>query len=333
MSFPDKLTLRSPADVVAAVPYLLGFRPDDDSIVIIATSGHRVVFAARSDLPAPDAPAHQIVDLAGHMVPVVRRQQAITDVIIVGYGAADRIDPALHTIDETFTTDGMTVRELIRVTGTRFFTLICDNPACCPPDGTPFDPTASLIAAQATAVGLVAFPDRTAVAARFAPVDGAARDSMRRATDAAATRMERLLAAGMAAVDEAGAQALRDALRQHDKPLTDDETAWLSMLLARPSVRDLAVDLTEPTDQHVTFWADVTRRADELLVPAPATLLALTAWRCGNGALAAMAAEHALQIDPTYRLAGLLRQALHAGLAPTFLEQAIAEARTDRSDP
>ena len=333
MSFSDnKLTVRSPADLVAAVPYLLGFRPSDGSIAVIASRDRRVVFAARSDLPALGAPARHLLDITANLVPVVRRQQPITDIMIVGYGDADHLDPALRTVGDAFTASGMTVRDLLRVTGTRVFNLTCDNPACCPPQGIPFDPTASLVAVQATAAGLVALPDRAAVAARFAPVEGAARDGIRRATSAAVTRLKTLTAAGSAGVDEVCAQAVRDALRQHDagKRLTDDEVAWLALLLKRPSVRDLAADLTQPHDQHVTFWADVTRRAEEALVPAPATLLALTAWRCGDGALAVMAAERALQVDPAYGLAGLLLQALHAGLPPSVFEQAIA---TDRPNP
>lgn len=52
--------------------------------------------------------------------------------------------------------------------------------------------------------------------------------------------------------------------------------AWLTVPPTHRPVRDLAVD-SQPHDQHVTFWAEVTRRADEPLVPAPATVLALTA--------------------------------------------------------
>ncbi|MGC5332832.1 DUF4192 domain-containing protein [Micromonospora sp. DT62] len=333
MSFiNNKLTVRSPGDLVTAVPYLLGFRPSDGSIAVIACRERRIIFAARGDSPAVDAPASHLLDLATYLVSVVSQQQPITELMIVGYGSADRLDPALTTIAETFTTGGMTVRELLRVTGTQIFNLTCDNPACCPPHGTPFDPTTSLVAVQATAAGLVALPDRAAVAARFAPVAGAGRDGIRRATRAAATRLKALSAAGSRGGDEAGAQAVRDALRQHDggERLTDEEVAWLTVLLKRPSVRDLAVDLTLPHDGHVTFWADVTRRAEEALVPAPATLLAVTAWRCGDGALAAMATERALQVDPTYQLAELLQQALHAGLPPSVFEQAIA---TDATDP
>ncbi|AEB44311.1 DUF4192 domain-containing protein [Micromonospora maris] len=321
MSFTEKLTLRSPADVVTAVPYLLGFHPTDASIVVIVSRHGRVVFAARTDLPAPDAPAHQIRDLAGRLIPVLHQQQPITELLLVGYGTAEHVDPALHAVRDTFTAEGMTVQEILRVTGTRFVSLLCDNRACCPPEGTPFDPTASLVAVQATAAGLVAFPDRAAVAARFAPLTGAARDRMQQATDTAVARLEALLADDTAAVDEAGPQAVRAALRHPDRALTDDEAAWLTVLLVRLSVRDLAADLSPPTDQYVTFWTDITRRAHETLVPAPATLLAITAWRCGDGALAAMAAERALQVDPGYRLADLLLQALHAGLPPSMFEQ------------
>ncbi|GIJ39313.1 DUF4192 domain-containing protein [Micromonospora andamanensis] len=326
MSFPPKLSLRSPADVVAAVPYLLGFRPDDASIVVIVTDGHRVVFVARTDLPAPDAPDQDIRDLAGQLIRVVRRQRAVTDLVIVGYGDADHVDASLHDVNEAVTAADMTVRDLLRVTGSRWVSLLCRNRACCPPAGTPFDPTASLIAVQATAAGLVAFADRAAVASRFAPVDGAARDRMRQATDQAVRRLERMLAAGTP-VDDAGAQAVGEALRR-DGSLSDDEVAWLTVLLIGPSVRDRAVELTEPTDRHVTLWADVTRRAAEPFVCAPATLLAFAAWRCGDGALAVMAAERALQVDPAYRLADLLLQALRAGLPPATFAQV-----TDRTDP
>ncbi|MFE9207567.1 DUF4192 domain-containing protein [Micromonospora sp. NPDC007230] len=320
--------MRSPADLVTAVPYLLGFRPSDGSIVVLANRGRRVVFAARADLPAPGAPASHLFDLAANLVPVVRRQQPITHIMLIGYGDPEHVNPALGSVGDAFTASGMALRQLLRVTGTRVYNLTCDNPACCPPQGTPLDPT-SLVAVQATAAGLVALPDRAAVAARFAPVGGAARDGIRRATREAITRLKAVSAAGNTGVDEAGAHAVRDALRHHDggKRLTDDEVAWLTVLLKRPSVRDLAADLTQPHDRHVTFWADITRRAEEVLVPAPATLLALTAWRCGDGALAAMAAHRALQVDPAYQLAGMLLQSLHGGLPPSVFEQAVAAAR------
>ncbi|MET7710603.1 DUF4192 domain-containing protein [Micromonospora sp. NPDC005413] len=335
MSFPEnRLTLRSSADLATAVPYLIGFHPSDGSIVVIACRDRRIVFAARGDLPAPGTPAHHLRELTAHLVPVVQRQQPITDLAIVGYGAQGHVDPALRVIGDAFTATGLAVRELLRVTEKRIFSLTCDDAACCPPQGTPVDPTTSLVAVHATVAGLVARPDRAAVAGRFTTVDST-RDGIRHATTEATARMTAVETAGSTAVYEVGVLAVRRALRQHDDGigLSDDEVAWLTVLLTHQPVRDLAVDLTQPHDQHVTFWAEVTRRADEPLVPAPATVLALTAWRCGDGVLAAMAAERALQVDPDYQLAALLLQALHAGLPPSVFEHATTSTHPSPFSP
>ncbi|MBQ1010301.1 DUF4192 domain-containing protein [Micromonospora sp. M51] len=335
MSFPEnKLTVRSSADLAIAVPYLIGFHPGDGCIVVITCRDRRIVFAARGDLPAPGSPAHHLHDLTAHLVPVVQRQQPITDLVIVGYGAQGHIDPALRGVCDAFTAAGLAVRELLRVTESRIFSLTCGDPGCCPPQGTPVEPTTSLVAVHATVAGLVARPDRAAVASRFTTVDSTG-DGIRHATTEATARMTALETNGSAAVYEAGVHTVRSALRQHDDGtgLTDDEVAWLTVLLTHRPVRDLAVDLTQPHDQHVTFWAEVTRRAGEALVPAPATVLALTAWRCGDGVLALMAVERALQIDPDYQLADLLLQALHAGLPPSVFEQAASSNQPSPSNP
>ncbi|OWV09594.1 hypothetical protein B5D80_09410 [Micromonospora wenchangensis] len=325
MSFPDKkLTVRSSSDLATAVPYLLGFHPDDGSAVVIAMREHRIVFAARGDLPATDAAAQEFLDHAAHLAAVIHRQHHITDTVIIGYGPVDRIDPALRLYDEAFTASGITVRHLLCVTGTRITSLTCGDPTCCPPEGTPFDPTTSLVAVQATAAGQVALPNRAALAARITPVTGTARDAMHLATVEAAPRLITLLAAGNNVLEQAGTDAIRYALRQHDdgERLPDTDMAWLTLLLTQTPVRDAAVDLTEPEEHHITFWVDAVRRADEPLVPAPATVLALTAWRNGNGALALIAVERALQIDPNYPLADLLLQTLQAGLPPSTFDQA-----------
>jgi hypothetical protein len=336
------LTVRSHADLACIVPYFIGFHPGEGSVAVVAFAHARIVVAARADLPEAGAPATEVRSLGDYLAQVVRQQQAVTGAALIGYGKAGHVDPALRTMAQAFTTAEVPVRDLLRVTGTRVFAITCDNPACCPPQGTPFDPTASPVAAQATVAGLVAFPDSTAVAARFAPVDGTAREHMCEATRRATIRLKALLGAGESVIFHTGAQAVEDALHQHDtgQHLTDDQVAWLTVLLTRTPVRDLALELTQPHDGHVTFWADITRRAQRPLVPAPATLLALTAWRCGNGGLAAMAADHALQVDPGYQFADLILQALDAGLPPSTYEQAVAGdtprhagAPSDRSQP
>jgi hypothetical protein len=136
-------------------------------------------------------------------------------------------------------------------------------------------------------------------------------------------------------VDEAAARAITDAVRRHadGTALPDDEVAWLVVLLARPSVWDLAVDHAQPDQQHLAFWTEITRRAPEPLVPAPATLLAVIAWRFGDGITATLAAERALHVNPSHELAGLILYTVRAGITPADVERTIAGSDPDREPP
>ncbi|MGH3680495.1 MAG: DUF4192 domain-containing protein, partial [Natronosporangium sp.] len=102
--------------------------------------------------------------------------------------------------------------------------------------------------------------------------------------------------------------------------LADDELARLALLLESIPVRDAAWRAITPEQPHLRLWTDLTRRADPSLVPAPASLLAFTAWRSGDGALAGLALERALRQDPAYSMATLIRHALEQGLSPSTLD-------------
>jgi hypothetical protein len=68
---------------------------------------------------------------------------------------------------------------------------------------------------------------------------------------------------------------------------------------------------------HLRLWTDVVRRATPAYQPAPASLLAFTAWQSGEGALANIAIDRALAADPGYSLAQLLRDIMDAGVPPS----------------
>ena len=51
---------------------------------------------------------------------------------------------------------------------------------------------------------------------------------------------------------------------------------------------------------------------------APASLLAFTAWQCGDGTLANIAIERALADTPGYSMALLLREALDSAAPPSM---------------
>lgn len=324
------LTVRSTADLITAVPYLLGFHPSD-SLVVVAMRDHRVVFAARADLPTPAPPDgmdQACAEVAAYLTQVVERQN-VESVTIVGYGVPSRVTPAVDALRAAFGQVNRRVVDALRVTDGRYWSYLCDNPECCPPDGVPFDRTASPIAAAATVAGQVALPDRAALAGRIAAVEGTSREVTREATAQAMTRLADLLGgalpiepAGDRILRRAGEPAVRQAADRYRDGgrLTDDEVAWLGLLLTHVPVRDHAWERIDTEEFHLALWTDVVRRVEPDLVPAPACLLAFAAWRAGQGALASLALERALRVRPDYSMALLLEDVLRQGIPPSMLD-------------
>ncbi|GII22161.1 DUF4192 domain-containing protein [Planosporangium mesophilum] len=347
MSFPtSRVTLHTPTDLLAAVPYLLGFHPAD-SVVVVGLTGARVVFTARADLPPPDAPPDAVLALADQLGEVLAGQR-VDVALIIGYGVAAAVTRAVLPLRDGLRGYGVSVGEILRAQEGRYWSYLCDSVRCCPADGTPYDVTGTEVAAVATYAGRVALPDRAALEQRLAPVEGAERQAMDRATERAAQTLAADAAAEPAdgAADRtgdpardrqrAGLRALTLAVRRYVEGgrLTDDEVASLSLLVARTDVRDLCWSrVTVAGDRlaaHLELWRDVTRRARADLVAAPATLLGYAAWRSGNGALAWIAVQRALECNQGYALARLLGEALDRALPPSLFDERPARQRRRR---
>ncbi|MEH1012693.1 DUF4192 domain-containing protein [Micromonospora sp. CPCC 206060] len=314
------LSVRSPADLIAAVPYLLGFHPTD-SVVVVAMRGKRVVFAARGDLPAAGLSSSET---ARYISDMIFRQDA-GSATVLGYGPADRVTPAVDAVRVALEAGGLRVLDVLRVTDGRYWSYLCPDPGCCPPEGRPYDAGSSEVTAAAVFAGEVAYPDRASLAAEVAPVGGLTRIAMRQATVRAEERMIGLLDEGP--LDERklnalGDAAVRAALDPGRAPgsMTDDEVAWLTMLLAHLPIRDQAWELTDGDDRHLALWRYVVQRAEPELVPAPACLLAFAAWRAGRGSLAVVALERALTVEPDYSMALLLDELIRNGVPPSQLD-------------
>ena len=94
------------------------------------------------------------------------------------------------------------------------------------------------------------------------------------------------------------------------------------------AVRDraLALALGEDAAAAETLWTECTRRAPAPLDATPATLLAVSAWLRGDGAMANVALDRALAGDPGYSLAGLLASALARCVPPAQIRALVASS-------
>jgi len=322
-----RVRLNSPVEILATVPFLIGYHPSL-SIVIIGMTDRRVTFAARDDLPAdPEADPDQV----GYLVDVLLRQRC-NRALLVGYGGDDRVTPTMHALIDAFGDAAVEVDEALRADGRRYWSYVCPNPRCCSPGGNRYDTATSTAAAVWTLAGRVAHRDRDGYEAQIRPVTGAAREAMRHATARAHERLLELVAAGededetAARLLNAGNLAIAAALDRQLRgtPPDGDEAAWLSVLLQSIAVRDIAWSLIRGSgsalEHHRALWQEVLHRAETELVPAPASLFAFAAWRCGDGGIARLALDRALAIDPHYRMAGMLHEAIVLGVPPSALD-------------
>jgi hypothetical protein len=325
----SRVRVSGPADILAVVPHLLGFHPQL-SFVVIGAGGprRRVEIGFRYDLPDPPG-AESAADIADHAVAVLA-QRGATSVIGIGYGPGRLVTPVADAFGAAARQRSLDMRELLRVEDGRFWSYLCANPACCPADGTVFDYPSHPAAAAMTVAGLAAYPDRDAVAATLAPLTGAAAWSMDQAIERACVKAQSLMDRAqrkgpgnpLRLVISQGRRAVREAVGVYrgGGRITDADTfAWLAVSLVHLAVRDDAWARMVPENRqaHLALWADIVRRADGPWLPAPASLLAFTAWQAGDGALANIALDRALAADPGYSMALLLRDILAAGVPPS----------------
>jgi len=311
---PDcTLIARNAAETVAVTPYLLGFHPSE-SVVVVGLAGGHVMFGARFDLPTDGFPG--VLEI----VALIARQRVPT-VAVLGYGPEERVMPVAVVLGTELRFAGLQILDVIRVTGGRWWSFYCRDPECCPPEGNPCRPEDSVAAAEAVYQGRVALPDRQALVARVAAVEGAARDEMTAATERVRERFGDALDQPGQWIALAGRRAIRDAERRAEsgRPVTPDQVARLGVLLSIDEVLDYALERPGVEEWRLQLWIDVLRRVEPAYVPAPACLTSYVAWRLGDGPLARVAIDRALRVDPRHRMAGVLDRVLSAGVGPASL--------------
>lgn len=307
---------------------MLGFYPAL-SLVVLGLAGRpgKVHVTFRYDLPDPPDAA-LAGDIAEHAVQVLRRQR-LRLALVVGYGPAELVVPVLATAMSWLEANGIELREAIRADGGRYWCVLCEDPACCSPDGMPFDPCSHPAAAAMNQAGLEALPDRAALGRTLLPPAGSA-ERIRAATRLAEQRLVELGSRHaheggedpQLVTAKAGRAAVQRAIRRYRSGGTissGDELAWLAVLLADLRVRDDAWARMDPAhaEAHQRLWTDVVRGAAPEYVAAPASLLAFIGWQAGRGSLAMVAIDRALAARPGYSMALLVADALQAGLPPS----------------
>lgn len=305
------LTVRSPEDILALVPYVLGFLPEDSLVLLTAgEEGHS--FHARIDLP--DDPAD--LDLVVEPLVDAALRNGVRQAMLVLY--TDDACLALEAdarMRAELTEIGVSVAISLRAESGCYFVLDDpDRPA------TPYDVEAHPISARAVYDGRVTYQTRQELGDSLVTRDPAAVEALLPVCEQAALRLSGARQQRSTLVAEG--QWARDRLRKAvaDFAVLDDaDLARLLVALVSVEIRDV---LWAEIDRvgarpHVAFWTDVVRRAPLDLTAAPAALLAFSAWMVGEGALAWCAIDRCRDADPDYSMAALISAALQAAVPPS----------------
>ena len=297
------LTAKAPEDVLAAVPVVLGFAPQDSLVML--TFGGAEQFHARLDLPPGPAEIPPCVDAV--LRPALT--QRVRGVVFVLYAADALLARALaEELTERFEAYRIRVIDCLRVHDGRWFAPT-GRPGV-PDHGVPFDIADHEFRAAAVLDGRVTLGSRAELAAQVA-----ADTAMVAETEAALTDAEPL--------SLSGAVGLVSRSLSRGRAGDAEDLASLLLALRDPKVRDQAWSglRREEAPAHVALWTDVVRRAPEELVADPAAILAFAAWLRGDGALAWCALDRCLAVDPGHRLGGMVARVLAEAVPPSAWEE------------
>lgn len=316
-------TLTSPHDLLATVPFLVGYHPTN-SLVVISLKDQALGMAMRVDYPMePDL--DQIDSLSDHLL-----KEGADGALIVAYlpdGVFDS-EYLLAPLREAITLRNISLRECIEVRHGRWRSSICTDPKCCPPDGSAMpEIDSSRIAAEQVAQGKVLpFSDlkqlNESIAAEVVDIELTNLINQIPQIDYEAD--------GVKDRQREGAIAVNDLAQVFARYGICNDKKLIALVLARLmdlQVRDYAMGITnsENIEELWSMWRWLLRIAPSGFVAPVASLFSAVSYERGDGALAQRALDRAFLDDAKYPLAKLLRRVYAAGWPPASFSQMRAE--------
>ncbi|WP_416967509.1 DUF4192 domain-containing protein [Streptomyces sp. 4F14] len=367
-SGPHRYTLKTPAELADAVPYLLGYRPEDSMVLVtLCEQDGQSHFGPRGALSIPRNPASW-KEAAGYfaegLVKGAERRGARPEQMVAYLcqepepgetprEVMERLQPLAHHLRTQCGDLDIPVIEALCVSGGRFWSYCCSGDGCCPEDGIPMTlPGTSVLAAAATYAGLQVRGTLRDFRIRLLPwetgdvreqeeaLDRAAQKIVPRIVDGQSARIadETIALAGLLVRRLAEAPAIVGPLlsdRQDDALIDKDEAALLILGLQDRTTRDRAAEWMEGDEAlpALRLWRALARRCVRSYseyAAAPLALAGWVAWSLGDGLEAREALAMALGADPEYLFAALLHQACNEGLDPEAVRRCLRSEREGR---
>ena len=316
-------TLTSPHDLLAAIPFLIGYHPEN-SLVLVALKDDSVGMAMRVDMPTDIAPESYDL-LASHF-----QREAADAALIVAY-VDSQSDPEAVLINTSaaLLRAGISIKESLIVSDGRYRSMLCHDSECCSPLGSPIpDIDSSRIAAEHVIAGHpMPFANVSGLVQSIAALPSAMQESWQ--SEVRAFWIESV-SESLLDLQRDGATAVIDLAGEYVQGRGAEDRELVARVIGRISdiqVRDYALGShnEETADAYWQMWRELLLIAPRGFVAPIASIFAALAYERGEGALAHKALDRALADDERYSLALLLRRVFTAGWPPQSFSAMRAE--------
>lgn len=307
MTTKQTLSVRSPEDLLAAVPCVLGFHPAE-SLVMLTFRRNGPAFHARVSIPEDTADDEQLCHtlLRSAVVNHVDR------IALLAYSEdVDRAAELVLDLAEAAGRAGVGVIDRLRVTGDQWFRVTAGDPHR--EAGHPFDTSSHRFTAQSVLDGRITHASREDLEATLAPDE-----PRREAVAALLTTLDPELTEDQLPAEAAWLAHAVHAHARDRRPPGPETTARLVRDLGTPPLRDVAWSLATRAsgERHCQLWRHVLVATPDAWAAPPAALLAFAAWLSGQGALAWCAVDRCLTADPQDPIASRVAMLLEEALPP-----------------
>ncbi|GAB3199040.1 DUF4192 domain-containing protein [Nocardioides hungaricus] len=294
------LVAQSPDELLAAVPHVLGFKPEESIVLVPFRPGLPIT---RVNLPRTAADREEVWDaLSG---PYGRHARPGARLAILCFTEDRRsAELASQNLSNRLETVGITTHIRLWADGERWREFNTGQ------TGLQTEATAERIAAATVLTGRA---QPAASRASLAASMIGDREPIAQALPAARAAA----AASTPALERDWALDRLEQFHADGNRLSDVDGARMLVALETISTRDaLWEDMSrENRTSHAAIWTDLTRRAPDEVRAAPASLLGFASWLHGDGARAWCALDQ-VPADRPYSMAAIVASALQNGIHP-----------------
>ena len=321
-------TLTSPHDLLAAIPFLIGYHPSN-SLVLVALNTDSadkdaVGMAMRVDLPV-DLSCESYDLLASHF----QREAADAALLVAYVDTETDPEPVLINTSAALLRAGISIKESLIVSDGRYRSMLCHDSECCPPLGSPIpDIDSSRIAAEHVIAGHpMPYANVSGLVQSIAALPSAMEESWQSEVRAFWIESD---SESLLDLQRDGATAVIDLAGEYALGRGAEDRELAARVIGRISdiqVRDYALGShnDETADAYWQMWRELLLIAPRGFVAPIASIFAALAYERGEGALAHKALDRALADDERYSLALLLRRVFTAGWPPQSFSAMRAE--------